>query len=202
MTTPAWRAPQPRYHDGFQTTLSLAGILAHADDWNRWTMRQLGEIRAMRVIPATLRAYRSIPLALCFHQSGMRLTVLAPHCVQPKRRLNHGSYYHQSIICFAEPQGVSLLRCHMRRSLLAAIFVICPGLVVLAQTTAPPLCAQGTWAVRSPRSASGWVCSNQTPSDDSSADSGSQAGSRRHAGGGSFGGAYGGANFGGGSPNQ
>ncbi len=47
--------------------------------------------------------------------------------------------------------------------------------------SAPPLCGAGTWAVRSSRSATGWTCSNQTPSDTPASDSSSST-SRHHRG--------------------
>jgi hypothetical protein len=80
----------------------------------------------------------------------------------------------------------------MRRSLLVAVLIFsAPG--AIAQTTAPPLCAQGTWPVRSSHNASGWQCTNQTTSGDQSSDSSSSSttgGRRRGSGGGGVGGGY------------
>jgi hypothetical protein len=82
----------------------------------------------------------------------------------------------------------------MCRLLLGAVLVIFSALGAIAQTTAPPLCAEGTWPVRSSHSASGWECTNQTTTGDQSSDSGSTSGGRhRGSGGGGFGSGYGGA---------
>jgi hypothetical protein len=86
----------------------------------------------------------------------------------------------------------------MRKSLIFASLCLCAsGLIESAHAqSAPPVCDAGTWAVRSSRSASGWVCSNQTPSDTPSSDSSSGTG-HHHRGGGSggygSGGGYGGS---------
>ena len=82
----------------------------------------------------------------------------------------------------------------MRKSLILAGLCLCAsGLIESAHAqSAPPVCDAGTWAVRSSRSATGWVCSNQTPSDTPSSDSSSTTG--RHHRGGNGGGSYGGGN--------
>jgi hypothetical protein len=86
----------------------------------------------------------------------------------------------------------------MRTSLIVASFCLCVGgLIESAQAqSAPPVCGTGTWAVRSSRSTTGWVCSNQTPSDTPSSDSSSSTGHHRHGGGS---GGYGSGNYGSGS---
>ncbi len=85
----------------------------------------------------------------------------------------------------------------MRKSLIFASFGLALGGVFQSAhesayaQSAPPLCGAGTWAVRSSRSATGWVCSNQTPSDTPSSDSSSST-SRHHRGSnGGFGNGYG-----------
>jgi hypothetical protein len=82
----------------------------------------------------------------------------------------------------------------MRKSLIFASLCLCAsGLIESARAqSAPPVCGAGTWAVRSSRSATGWVCSNQTPSDTPASDSGSTTG--RHHRGGNGSGSYGNSN--------
>ena len=85
----------------------------------------------------------------------------------------------------------------MRKSQIFAGFCLClAGVIQSARAqSAPPLCGAGTWAVRSSRSATGWACSNQTPSDTPASNSSSSTGHHhRGSGGGGFGssGGYGG----------
>lgn len=87
----------------------------------------------------------------------------------------------------------------MRKSLIFLSLCLCASFIESAHAqSAPPVCDAGTWAVRSSRSATGWVCSNQTPSDTPASDSSSDTG-RHHRGGGGFGsgGSYGGYGAGG-----
>jgi hypothetical protein len=81
----------------------------------------------------------------------------------------------------------------MRKSLIfASLCLTLGGVLESARAqSAPPLCGAGTWAVRSSRSATGWACSNQTPSDTPASDSSSST-SRHHRGSnGGFGNGYG-----------
>jgi hypothetical protein len=85
----------------------------------------------------------------------------------------------------------------MRKSLIVAgLGLFASSFIASVQAqSAPPVCDAGTWAVRSSRSASGWVCSNQTPSDTPSSDSGSSTGRHHHGGSGGYnsGSSYGGS---------
>lgn len=82
----------------------------------------------------------------------------------------------------------------MRRLLIVIVLAVLPTLGAVAQTTAPPLCPQGKWPVRSSHSISGWECTNQTTSGDQPSDSNSTTGRRhRGMGGGGFGSGYGGS---------
>ncbi len=79
----------------------------------------------------------------------------------------------------------------MRKSLILASLCLC-GMIESAQAqSAPPVCDAGTWAVRSSRSATGWVCSNQTPSDTPASDSSSSTGHHHRGGSGGYGSGYG-----------
>ncbi len=77
----------------------------------------------------------------------------------------------------------------MRKSLIfASVILALGGLFQSAHAqSAPPLCNAGTWAVRSSRSATGWVCSNQTPSDTPAINSNSSTGRHHRGGSGGFG---------------
>jgi hypothetical protein len=77
----------------------------------------------------------------------------------------------------------------MRKSLIFASLCLCAsGLIESARAqSAPPVCGAGTWAVRSSRSATGWICSNQTPSDTPASDSSSTTGRHHRGGSGSYG---------------
>lgn len=92
----------------------------------------------------------------------------------------------------------------MRRSLIVIVLAVLPALGAAAQTTAPPLCPQGKWPVRSSHNISGWECTDQTTTGDQSSDSNSTTeGRHRGMGGGGFGMGGGGLGSGyGGPPGQ
>jgi hypothetical protein len=77
----------------------------------------------------------------------------------------------------------------MRKSFIFASLCLCASGVIegAGAQSAPPVCDAGTWAVRSSRSATGWICSNQTPSDTPASDSNSSTGHHHRGSGAAYG---------------